>query len=169
MGIVAGPTLIRVNDTVISWESFSFKIDGFPIAGIVGVSYSDKRERKKVYANRKDGRALGRTAGKYSADMSFKILQEDDDALTDYLDLKGLGSVGDAKFTAILQFSEPEIGSSPITVIGSSCVISEGKESYDEGVDQNVVEYTLDVMALSRNGKQLWSYVRGIGQPGPAY
>lgn len=163
------PTLVRVNDTVFSWESFSFKIDLMPIGGIVSLNYSDKREFKKVYANRRDGRAVGRTAGKYSADAGFKILQEDDAALTDYLNTKGLGSYGDAKFAFTAQFAEPEVGSSPITVVGTSCKISEGKESYDEGIDQNVVEYTLDIMQLSRNGKQLWSKVRGIGQSSPSY
>ena len=163
------PTFVRVNDTVFGWESFSFKIDGFPIGGIVGISYSDKLERKKVYANRRDGRAVGRTAPKYSADASFKILQEDDDALTSYLSIKGLSSVGDARFQFIASYSEPEIGATPIVVVGSGCRIEEPKESYDEGVDQNVVEYTLSVMTLSKNGKQLWSKVRGIGQPSPPY
>lgn len=163
------PTLVRVNDTIYSWESFSFKIDLMPIGGIVSLNYSDKRERKKVFANRRDGLAVGRTAGKYTADGGIKILQEDDDALTDYLQTKGLGSYGDAKFTWTAQFSEPEVGSFPITVVGTSCVIGEGKESYDEGIDENVVEYTLDMMTISRNGKQLWSKIRGIGQSSPSY
>src|SRR5260221_326541 len=114
--------IIRVNNTIYSWNSSSFKIDGIPYIGIMSFDYEQKRERSVVYAAKKDGRPLGKTTGKYSVpSCSLKVLKDTWDQLSTQLTLKGLGSFGDAEFVIIAQFVE--IGSIPITIVCTGCTI----------------------------------------------
>ena len=38
--------LIRVNNTILSWTSCIFTVDGDPYVGILSFDYEQKRERK---------------------------------------------------------------------------------------------------------------------------
>jgi hypothetical protein len=153
--------IIRVNNTILSWNSFSFKIDGIPWVGITSFDYEQKRERKVVHAAKRDGRPLGKTSGKYTVpSCKLTMLRDSYDKLTTILTAKGLGSYGDAEFTFIAQYIEPL--QPPITVIGTGCTIDGEKEAQAEGVDELVTEVEIGCLALSKNGKSLASLIRAI-------
>lgn len=153
--------IIRVNNTILSWNSFSLKIDGFPYVGILGFDYEQKRERKVVHAAKRDGTALGKTSGKYTVPTcTLTMLRDSYDKLTTYLTGKGLGSYGDAEFVFIAQYIEPL--QPPITVIGTGCTIDGEKETQAEGVDELVTEVTIGCLRLVKNGKSLSSLVRAV-------
>lgn len=155
--------IIRVNSTILSWNSFSLKIDGIPYNGITGFDYEQKRERPVVYAARRDGVALGKPAGKYSVPTcTLTMLRDSADKLTTQLTAKGLGSYGDAEFTFIAQYFEPVPGSVPITVVGTGCTIDGEKDTNQEGTDASLTEFTIGCLRLLKNGKSLASIVRGV-------
>jgi len=153
------PDIVRINNTIYSWESVEFTIDGNPWTGLVAVDTEQKRERKKVYAARKSGRPLGRTRGKYSVPtFTMKILVDSFDALTDYLcQQSGSQSYGDSEFDFTIGIAEPGPGLRPITIIGTDVAIVGEKDGYEEGVDELLTEVELDAMSLTKNGKNLWS------------
>jgi hypothetical protein len=155
---------VRVNNTRYSWNSTRSLIDGAPTKGIVAVDYSQKRERKTVYAQQQDGRSMGFTAGKYSVDsFTLKFLKEWSQSFTDMLTGLGAGCYGDAEWTYIIQCVEPVLGAVPIQVVAGPCVITGKKDSYEEGVDELVDEFEILCLQLTENGKQLWSAVRSLG------
>lgn len=153
--------IVRVNNTIYSWNSCLQKVDNSPSTGIVEVSYEQKRERKIVYAGRKDGRPLGWTIGKYSAPtFTLKMLKDTAEAFTDYLTTQGKGSYGDAEFGYMLQIAEPVQGSRPLTISAPICVITGKKDSAAEGIDELVTEFELATLFFIENGKRLFSAQR---------
>ncbi len=158
------PDVIRINHTLYSWTSCSFKIDGQPWKGVLSLDYEQKRERKVVYAANQDGTPLGKTAGKYSVGgVSLKMLRDSADALTTYLTGKGLGSYGDAEFGILIQTVEPVIGSIPLTASLEVCTIDGKKDAHEEGVDELVTEFDIGCLQMTENFKRLWSVTRGLG------
>lgn len=153
--------IVRVNNTILSWNSFSWKADGIPYNGILGFDFEHKRERKVVHAAKRDGRPLGKTSGKYTVPTcTLTMLRDSADKFTSYLTLKGLGSYGDAEFNFICQFIEPL--QPPITVIGRGCTIDGEKDTNQEGIDELVTEFTIGCLELIKNGKSLASVVRAV-------
>jgi len=161
------PDVIRIGQTIYSWNSTAFKFDNQPFSGVVATDFEQKRERKTVYAARQDGLPLGVTAGKYSVEaFSVKMLVDSYDALTTYLSAKGLGSYGDPPFSYLIQTTEPPIfgaGLLPLNVSSPWTWIVGDKEGREEGVDEALVEVTLASLYLTKNGKSLYSIVRGLG------
>ena len=153
--------LVRINNTILGWNSCIFKVDGDPFNGITAFNYEEKRERKVVYGARRDGVPLGKTSGKYSVpSCSLTMLRDSFDKLTDYLSIIGLGSYGDAEFTFMSQYVEP--GQMPITVLCEGCTIDGVKDGNQEGTDELVSEVEIGVLSLTKNGKRLWSVQRSI-------
>lgn len=150
---------IRINNTVLSETSCTFKFDSVPYVDITALDYDQKRERKIVMTSLRSGRPRGKTSGKYSVgNFSFTMLRDSYDKLTTQLTLKGLGSYGDAEFTFLAQYGEP--GVVPITVVIDGCNIVADKEGMADG--EAVTEVTCMGMTLTRNGKRLWSVQKGI-------
>lgn len=163
------PDVVRIGQTIYSNTSSVFKFDNQPYTGVVATDFEQKRERKTVKAARQDGLPLGMTAGTYSVEsFSMKMLIDSYDALTTYLTLKGLGSYGDPPFTYDVQATEPlplAAGLLPITMSSPYTWIVGDKESRETGIDELLVEVTLASLYYTRNGKQLWSYLRSLGSP----
>jgi len=161
-----GPVdFVRVNNTVYSWTSCKFAIDGMPTGGIVAVDYEQKRERKIVYSNRQDGTPVGWTSGKYSVpSFSIKMLRSWADTFTTYLTAIGLGSYGDAEWAFSAQLIEPAlpIPALPLILLGSPCTIIGEKDAHEEGIDELLTEYDIACLAMTKNGKQLWSAIRSL-------
>jgi hypothetical protein len=154
--------IIRINNTIFSWNSCSFRILGIPFNGILGFDYEQKRERKVVYGMRRDGKPLGKTSGKYSVpSCSLKVLRDTADKITTLLTPLGLGSYGDAEFPITCQYIEPIIAL-PITVICTGCTIDGEKDSNAEGVEELVTEFEIGCLNITKNGKSLASIVRSI-------
>lgn len=157
----------RLNSTPFSATSCGWLIAGAPFVGITALSYGQKRERKKVWGSRRDGTALGMTSGKYDVDNpSITMLRSSYQRLIELLTLPGLGSYGDAIFPIVATYSEPQAslaGVPPIVVLIEGCRIVSEKDSYAEGIDEQVTELELAAMSVTRNGLRLWSVVNGLG------
>jgi hypothetical protein len=155
--------IIRANSTILSWNSFAFKIDGIPYNGIRGFDYEQKRERTVVHGARRDGRPLGKTSGKYSVPTcTLTCLRDTADKITTYLQAKGLGSYGDAEFTFFAQYIEPVLGATPITVVGTGCTIDGEKDTNQEGTEAVLTEFEIGCLEIIKNGKSLASLRRAL-------
>ncbi len=153
--------ILRINNTIYSHNSCSFKIDAAPYTGITSFDYEQKRERKIVYGARKSGTPLGWTSGKYTVPpIRLVMLKDSADKLTTFLSLKGLGSYGDAEFNITLQAVEP--GQLPITVVCDPCCITGKKDTTAEGIEELLTELEIACLKITENGKRLWSLVREL-------
>ncbi len=155
--------ILRLNRKRLSWNSLTLSYDGIPLgSGVLSIDYEQTRERKVVYGSRKSGKNVGTTSGKYTTTGSMKVIREVSEILKQYLTAKGLGSIGDASFTLILQ--AVEIPGAPLIVVLSDVEIKTIKFSSAEGVDELVDEYTFNEgFDVTENGMTLASRVREIG------
>lgn len=157
------PNLVRINDIVYSWASTAFTWNGFPVRGILELSFEQKRERKVVYAANQSGRPIGKTSGKYSVpSCTVKMLKDTADSLTTDLTALGLGSYGDAVSVITVHAVEPVVGSLPLIAVLSGVTIDGKKDAHVEGIDELVTEFELGVLNVIENGKVLWSVARNI-------
>jgi hypothetical protein len=156
--------VLRINDATHSWNSCRFLIDVEPFKGILSIDFDEKRERKKVWAGRRDGLPVAKTAGKYDpGKIAVKFLADQWDLITDYLSAKGLGSYGDPEFTMAVESSEIADLEVPVMIwLATGCTVENVKASFEEGVEESVVEVTLDPMQIVTNGKVLFSLARNI-------
>jgi len=164
------PTL-RVNDSIYSWTSCIEKIDNSmvsPISGvpwkIVACSWEEKVEVKTVYRNRTDGRPAGATGGRYSVESPMiRMLRDSAMDLRYYLQLQGVsvagprGSITRARFSLMLQVSEPILGAVPITYNLPTCRVIGAKDAHEEGIDELVTEFALWCPFVDVNGTNLYS------------
>jgi hypothetical protein len=158
MGLI---NVVRLNNTIYSWGSMIFRIDGQAKRGLVAADWEQVRERKLVHDNAPNQKPVGKTIGRYEVkSLSMKLLTDEWDALTTYLTTTGLGSYGDAEFTFMIQSNE--LGLAPLTVIGTGCNITSEKEATEEGIEENLTEIGITCMSLTRNGKRLWSVAKDI-------
>lgn len=157
------PNLVRLNNTVYSWNSTRFTVNGDPYTGgLVAVEWAQKRERKLVHAGDPAGRPKGWTSGKYSVPtLKFKFLKDSGAALRAELALTGAGSYGDAEFVFTLQCIEPVVPPNiPIILTGNPCTITDVHEAREEGIDEIVEEWDVMCLNLLENGLALWSLAR---------
>lgn len=160
---MAAVDAVRLNGTIYSGTSCEFTIDGQEYEGILDVSYEQKRERKVVFARRRDGRPLGKTAGKYTVPtLTLKVLRQTALMIKEYLTQEGQGSFGDAVFDFGVSVYEPDVTGEPITVLFDTCTFDGEKNDHPEGIDELVTEITIGALALSENQMQLWSQIRGL-------
>lgn len=156
--------ILRVNRKRYSWNSTTVSYDGIPLgSGLISLDYSQKRERGILFGSRKSGKNIGTTSGRYITAASFKLVTETADVLKKYLTIKGLGSIGDASFTLIVQIAEPVIGAIPQTIVLADCEVEEMKKSFAEGVDGLVDEFVLcGGLDITENGMTLASRIREL-------
>lgn len=169
---MSGP--LRVGNAIYSWTSSLYRFDGRPFAndgtpwGLTSLDYADKRERKVVFANRLDGRPVGKTSGKYTVEpVTIKMLKAGSMALQQYLAIDGAGSSGDTQFQLMVQVAEPAPGARPLVIDLEECTIDGIKDGYEEGVDELLDEITIGCLYLRRNGISLYSLIRGLQQGSP--
>lgn len=154
--------VLRINNTLYSWTSCSFKIDLAPYLGIVSIKNGQKRDRTKVWGMDKSGRALGRTRGKYDLDpVEITFLEDTYNSLCTYLAVKGLGSIGDAEVQGILSVSE--LGKEPIIITFQDMVLVSESDDKKEGPEGNMIVATFDIMGLYRNFKPMFSIGQALG------
>lgn len=147
---------VRINDNLYSWGSIEAYVLGEPYRGITAISFSQNRERSKGYGTGNHRGARGRTKGRYEAEASFTMAADSYDKLCAALaSMSPDGqSYGDAPpFLIVVQYVEA--GLSPVTIEIQDCVITGESTSESEGTDQSVVEVTVDVMRITRNGRSL--------------
>lgn len=157
--------ILRINGTPLSGNSASFRVMGSPFYGVVEGSYKVKRERKVVYGARRNGKPLGKTAGKVSFECTMKMLKASADAFTTLLTPLGAGSYGDAEFFMTWQWFEPPSPSGivlPITAVFSQCTIDEKGDATAEGVEELLTEFTIGCLDITENLKSIASIQRAI-------
>lgn len=147
---------IRINGNIYSWGSIEIYLNGQPYRGITALSYSQTRERTKAFGTGNHRGARGRTKGQYETEASITMHADSYDELCAALAAMSPDgqSYGDAPpFLVVAQYVES--GLRPVTIEVEGCVISGESVSESEGTDPSVVEVTLDVMRISRNGRSL--------------
>jgi hypothetical protein len=153
--------ILRLNSTILSWQSSQFSIMGVPYEGLLSIDFEQARERKIVKGMRRDGTPLGKTSGTYSVKgLTVRFLPDTYDLITTQLTALGLGSYGDAEFPIIFQYVEPL--KLPQTIIWTGCTIDGEKDGLAEGIDEAGVDVTIGALTCVRNGKFLYSLQRLI-------
>lgn len=154
----------RLNDSVFSATSCSWKIALAPFVGIKQVGYAETRERKDVEASNRGVGSLNMTGGRYKVgDIGLTMLMGSWMALLDILTPLGAGSYGDARFPFVGKYFEPLSMSRPIVVDIQGCaVVSVQEDIALDGVDELVAQIGLKASRLTRNGHRLWSVANGV-------
>lgn len=154
---------VRINGTKYTWGSVSLRIDVLPLLGILSFDYEETRERAILYGGQKNGKPLGRGAGKVTyPPMTLSVMRETGLAIMEYLTVKGLGSYGDAEFTISLNVEEPLAAVPPIVATFSKCVIDGRKNSSAEGTEGLKTDFTISTLEIVENGMTIASQIRSV-------
>ena len=162
------PNLSRVNRVPYSWTSCAHFFNGLPYKGIKASNFKETREVKLVHAGQQDGTPLGQTSGIYKVEgLSWTLLRDSATALMADLATLGIGSIGDAEFSYMLQVFEPVAPPSlPIQVLITGCRITSIEEKQEQGSEELVTEFTAGALFLVRSYSgvplTLWSTVRSL-------
>lgn len=154
---------IRVGDTIYSWYSQGFKVNGAPYSGVLSIDSEESKTPKLVYGAKRDGTALGMTTGRYEPKpCTIKMLSDSAQILLNTLGVQGLGSYGDATNIVIsVEVFEISIGPiTPILWLISGCRLINVKDSSAEGADELATELTFQPMSYMRNGVRFASIAR---------
>jgi hypothetical protein len=153
----------RLQGTIYSGKSCEFDYGQGSIEGVLKAGHGAKRTRKIVHASRRDGQPIGKTAGKFEpGGLTFALLGTTAKQFEEYLANQSQGSIGDTTFQFSVSLYEPDItNDDPITWSFAQCTVEEVKESWDEGIEEIVTEYTIQFLQNPRNGNVLWSVIRG--------
>jgi hypothetical protein len=148
--------------TIYSGKSCEFDFGYGPVEGVLKAGGSSKRTRKIVPGSRRDGKPVGKTAGKFEpGSLTFALLGTSAKQFETYLANQSSGSYGDTDFTLVVSMYEPDINNDvPITITFVDCSIEEPKEQWDEGIEENVTEYTCQFLSSDKNTNVLWSQLR---------
>ena len=148
---------VRVNNLLLSWKSCIFKLDNDVYIGVQSQDFEQKRDRKIVFAGRRDGRPLGKTGGKYEPQpMKIVVVKDTSTKIKQYLaDKAGAKSYGDAEFTWQTQYVAP--GSDPVTNVFTGCTLDGVKDGPAEGNDELTEELTISFLDATENGLSLYS------------
>lgn len=147
---------VRINGNAMSWGSVICRLNGIEQHWLVSISYSEKRERGKVYGMGRHHSPRGRSSGKYSVEnVKIKGPKTDVQGFLEYL--AGLSndgiSYGNVKFPLFVQYVED---SATVTDEIVDCVVASVADTAEESVEGIMTEVELDAMYLVRNGKTLF-------------
>lgn len=153
-----------MNGSILSAKSCQFFIDMIPRKGIVACNYKEKIEAENVYDDDRSGTPVGSTAGRYAVEsFSLTLLRGSWLTLMPYLSLKGLGSIGAARFSFVAEYSEPL---APLQTVVDSlfyCRVTGIEDDYSEDIKALVTKLDLMCLGMSRNGMTLWDVKRSVG------
>ena len=146
----------RINGNVYSWGSIVAKVGGEEFSGLVGVTYSQKRERTKQYGTGRHQAPRGRTRGKYSAEAKVTVVRGTMSDFINFLASRARDGIsyGDVVFQVTIQFVEDDETQMLVELL--DCVISSEDATDDEGNESLKDEVGLDVMRIRKNGKTLY-------------
>jgi hypothetical protein len=152
-----------LNGCVLSAKSCSFYIDLIPRKGILAVNYKEKIEAENVYDDDRTGTPVGSTSGRYSIEaFSITMLKANWLELMPYLTLKGLGSIGAARFSFVAEYSEPLDPLHTLVDAISPCRIVGVEDDYSEDIKALVTKLDLMALGMTRNGMMLWDLKRAL-------
>lgn len=148
---------VRINENICSWGSITLRIDDEIFSGFVSLSYSDKRERTKVYGMGKHHAPRARTRGKYSTEPGkLKGPKSTMHALREKLASKSKdgNSYGDFEFHVNAQYIEADEPEMYVDL--ERCVYVGTSSTEEENPDPLMEEIEIDMMAIRRNGRTLF-------------
>lgn len=158
------PAVPRVLSQVVGWYSGRMVVAGVPLEGLMQADSEEERTRGKVWGQRKSGRPLGRTSGKYEAKpFVLKVLADEWHLFVmPVLTALGLGSYGSAEFPVSFTFFEPLNPQLTINNAWDAACVINMKDSLTEGPDPYALDITLDALSMKRNGQVLYDFSRDI-------
>lgn len=151
----------RINGNTYSWGSLIAKVRGQEFSGLLGVTYSQKRERAKVYGTGRHHSPRGRTRGKYSAEAKLTVVRGTMADFINFLKQQASDGVsyGDVVFQVTIQYVEDD--ETPMLVELVDCVIVAEDVTDDEGIEALKDEIGLDIMRVRKNGGTLYDSRKG--------
>lgn len=158
MTLLPTPDIIRVNSAVYSWNSTASYIDNMPYIGIVGVDFDHGIESEKVWAQTRAGAPIGRTDGKYDANLKISMLRQSwVKTLLPQLRAKGalMGGVGVMRvpFSYQLQYTHLLIGTHTIDFV--DCRIAKHTEPNQQGTAPLQTDLEISVMDILLDGASM--------------
>lgn len=157
-------TVPRILDQVVGWYSGRLVLAGVPLEGLMQADSEESRDRGKVWGQRRSGKPIGRTSGKYEAKpFVLKVLADEWHLLVQpVLTGLGLGSYGSAVFPVSFTFFEPLNPQLTINNAWDDATVINVKDSLTEGPDPYALDITFDAMSMKRNGQTLYDLSRDI-------
>ncbi len=157
MPLVPTPDTIRINSAVYAYNSCATFVDNIPFQGILEVSYDHGIESEKVWAQTRAGAPIGRTDGKYDANLKITMLRDSWTILLKWLSTKGLqqggAGFGRVAFTLVFQISHPQIGRQTIEFV--DCRIQKHSEPNQVGTAPLQTELEISVMDILLDNKSM--------------
>ena len=134
------------------------------LEGVMGSGYEEKRTRPLVWGSRRDGRPIGKGAGKYEPGMLTIDTEEATwDYVTDQLALEASDneSFGDVGFTVQVQLFEEDKPTTTITMTFDGCNVDGEKGDYPtSGGDLLKKALSFSYLGKDTGGKTLYSQTR---------
>lgn len=134
------------------------------LEGVMGAGYEDKRTRPLVWGSRRDGRPIGKGAGKYEPGaLTIDVEEATWDLISSALAAESTDglSFGDVAFTLQIQLYEEDKPVTTITMTFDGCNIDGDKGDYPtSGGDPLKKALALSYLSKDQGGKTLFSGTR---------
>lgn len=133
-----------VNGIRYDFSSVECNVGGQPVTGVKSVSY--KHGLKPGVVRGTSAQKNGRTRGQYDPEASLTLYKAEADELIARL---GNGYM-EIPFDVTVHFAD--VGQAVTTTLIRAARITDEEEEHEEGTDALVVKFTLDPMAVVKNG-----------------
>lgn len=161
--------VVRVNNSIWSYHSARFLIDGNPTEGIVALDFEDELEPRIIESNLQDGLPLGMSGGRYRVGLfPMRMLSDSAVALKRYLATKGTTTEGIGSYSATFDLGVQLAGRDaadlkPSTTALVSCRIVAEAQELEEGIDEALTEFRVACLGITRDGVSLYNALAGLG------
>jgi hypothetical protein len=133
-----------VNGIRYDFSSVEINLAGRQVTGVKAVSYKDSL--KPGYIRGTSAQKNGRTRGQYDCEASVTLYKAEADDL-----IASLGAgYKEVSFDVTVHFAD--VGQSVTTVLIRGARITDEEEEHEEGSEALVVKFSLDPIAVIRNG-----------------
>jgi len=153
----------RINGNMVSWASISLSAGINKYTGFNSITYGDKRERVEGYGMGRSHAPRGRSAGKYSTEVSkLRGPKSTIEALRSDLALLSPDqrSYGNIEFVCSVRFIE--VGDTIMNVVLHKCVLITDMSQHEESPDPLFDEIEIKPLYIVRNGKTLFDSTMGL-------
>ncbi len=134
------------------------------LEGVMGGGYEDKRERPLIWGSRRDGRPIGKGAGRYvPGGLSIDVEEATGQLIKETLAAESAdgASYGDTEFVLVIQLYEPDKGVvDTITMTFEGCNTDSAKGDYPNTPDGLKKSFALSYTGADENGLTLYSGTR---------
>jgi hypothetical protein len=166
---MAGADRSRLQGTQYTGVSLIFQVttaggNQLPwLEGVMGSTYEEKRTRPIVWGSRRDGRPIGKGAGRYEpGTLTLDTEEATWDFVTDALANEAADgeSFGDVSFTVQIQLYEEDKPQTTITKTYDFCNVDGEKGDYPTTADPLKIALAFSYLSKDTDGKTLYSQTR---------